>query len=174
MKSLIESKIQELVEAYSYDAQILRDFAEFIQAQKRSKTKKPKAPSMAELKSAVFNAFNCTNTKELRKNTEFKLATAGKKLNLRQKESWLILYREWVGIPSNERNEVGPTCINGIDVLKNFRPWQVFDLDSETATTDDINAAFRKLSKQYHPDLGGDRRVFEELKKMRDSVIAFR
>ena len=27
----------------------------------------------------------------------------------------------------------GPTCINGIDVLENFRPWHVFGLDPKKA-----------------------------------------
>jgi hypothetical protein len=194
MISPIESKIQELVHEFGYDAEVLKEFAEFVQTQSKSarkpktttktprtsktskpkKSLKPKELNKAELEQAVARAFGCSDVKELKKHEAFKLATAGRDLNLRLKESWLILYREWVGVPENERHEEGPTCINGIDVLKNFRPWHVFSLDPETASTDDINTAFRQLAKQHHPDYGGNREVFERLQKMRDSLLAFR
>ncbi len=132
------------------------------------------APSLKELKEAVIAAFKCSSYTQLKKNPEFKLAIAGKDLNFSKKDSWLVMYREWVGVPANERNEQGETCINGIDVLKNFRPWHVFELDPEVASADDINQAYRRLAQQHHPDKGGDRRVFEELTKMRDSILAFR
>jgi hypothetical protein len=177
MPNAIESKIQELVGQYGYDAEVLQAFADFVQSQpkpRKRKSAKPKAPTVAELKSSVFAAFDCKNLTELKKHEAFRLATAGRELNFRSKDGWLVLYREWVGVPENERREEGPTCINGIDVLKNFRPWHVFSLDSKTATTEDINSAFRQLAKQYHPDVGGDRAVFEQLQKMRDSLLAFR
>ncbi|WP_404785663.1 J domain-containing protein [Altericista sp. CCNU0014] len=189
MASAIETKVQELVAQHGYDAQILLDFVEFIQSQPkpRKNTQKPsnkksttkaktskKDLTVNELQAAVAAAFNCADVKALKKQEAFKLATDGRELNLRTREAWLILYREWVGVPENERHEEGPNCINGIDVLKNFRPWHVFGLNSKTATADDINSAFRKLAKQYHPDLGGDRLVFEQLQKMRDSILAFR
>jgi hypothetical protein len=181
-KNAVESKIQELVAQYGYDAQVLRDFAEFVQSQPKSRKKTSntdkfaslKALSLTELKDAVASAFGCNDVKALKKNKAFKLATDGRDLNFRTKDAWLVMYREWVGVPENERHEEGPTSINGIDVLKNFRPWHVFGLDPTTATVDDINAAFRKLAKQHHPDVGGDRRVFERLQKMRDSILAFR
>ena len=78
------------------------------------------------------------------------------------------------GVPRNEQYEEGETCINGIDILKNFRPWHVFNLDPKIATKDDIDKAFKELAKKHHPDLGGNREVFERLKKMRDSILAFR
>ena len=185
MPETIESKIQELVDQYGYDAQLLKDFAEFViqshSGKAPSKTKPPsKRPSKAksltvsELQSAVAAAFGCSDVKELKKSKNFKLATAGQKPDFRKKETWLVLYREWVGVPENERNEEGPTVINGIDVLKNFRPWHVFELNPKTATSEDINSAFRRLAKQHHPDHGGDGRVFEELKKMRDSLLVGR
>jgi len=183
MSTAIETKIQELVSQYGYDAQVLQKFVEFVQSQpkprnKSTKTtpkpKKPKEPTIAELQAAVATAFACNDVKELKKHEAFKLAIAGRDLNLRKKEGWLLLYREWVGVPENEQHEEGPTCINGIDVLKNFRPWHVFGLDSKTATTDDINAAFRRLVKTHHPDQGGNRDVFERLQVMRDSLLAFR
>jgi DnaJ domain len=189
MASAIETKVQELVDRHGYDAQILLKFVEFIQSQpkprkntlkpsdKKSTTKTTASKNVLtvnELQAAVATAFNCPDVKVLKKQDAFKLAIDGRELNLRTKEAWLILYREWVGVPENERHEEGPNCINGIDVLKNFRPWHVFNLSSKTATTDDINEAFRRLAKQYHPDMGGDRQVFERLQKMRDSILAFR
>jgi hypothetical protein len=166
----VREQIRKLAKQYDYDEQVLLGFAEFVHGGKFKELE----PSINELKEAVCQAFNCPDYKALKKNKAFKLATAGRNFNFRSKEPWLILYREWVRVPDNERNEIGPTTINGIDVLKNFRPWQVFQLDSKTATTDDINAAFRQLAKKYHPDAGGDRRVFEELQKMRDSLLLLR
>lgn len=189
MANVIDTKIQELVSQYGYDEQVLRDFVELIQSQpkprKKSSTsssaKKPvnkppkkKELTMVELQDAVVAAFHCHDVKELRQHEAFKLAIAGRDLNLRKKEGWLAVYREWVGVPENERHEEGPHCINGIDILKNFRPWHVFNLDPKAATTDDINKAFRQLVQQHHPDHGGDRDVFERLQQMRDSLLAFR
>jgi hypothetical protein len=177
----IESKIKELVSQYGYDAQALRDFAEFVQSQPKPRkkktttsTRKPKALNLKELQEAVVAAFGCSDIKALKKHDAFKLAIAGRDLNLRTKDAWLALYREWVGVPETEQHEEGPNCINGINVLKNFRPWHVFSLDPQNATSEDINAAFRRLAKQHHPDVGGDRQVFERLQKMRDSLLAFR
>lgn len=195
MANLIDAKIQELVSQHGYDEHVLRELVEFVQAQPKPRKKpsttkakkgtgekpvkppkpvKQKEPTMTELQAAVVAAFKCSDVKELKQNKSFKLATDGRDLNLRKKDGWLALYREWVGVPENERNETGPHCINGIDVLKNFRPWHVFNLDPKTATTDDIKQAFRQLSQTHHPDHGGDRDVFERLQKMRDSLLAFR
>lgn len=182
MANAIEAKIQEIASQQGYDEQVLRDFAEFVQSQPKPRKKKPTTPAqpkqkeltLAELQAAVVTAFSCSDVKELKKHEAFKLAIAGRDLNLRKKEGWLVLYREWVGVPENERHEEGPTSINGVDVLKNFRPWHVFSLDPKEATSDDINTAFRRLAKQHHPDHGGNREVFERLQKMRDSLLAFR
>jgi hypothetical protein len=182
MTTVIESKIHELVTKHGYDAQILREFAEFVQSQLKTRKHKSitttlsgsrKAPTMAELQAAVVTAFGCSDIKTLKNHEAFKLATTGRDLDFRKKEAWLVMYREWVGVPENEHPEAGPTCINGIDILKNFRPWHVFELNPKTATANDINTAFRRLAKQHHPDVGGDRRVFERLQKMRDSLLAF-
>ncbi|MGB7413756.1 MAG: DnaJ domain-containing protein [Thermosynechococcaceae cyanobacterium] len=175
MATVVEVRIQELVEAHGYDAEILSSFAEFVLTQKGKKSsKKKKALTLLQLKTAVIAEFGCKDYKSLKKNKAFKLATDDRELNFRTKEAWLTLYREWVGVPENEQHQEGPTCINGIDILKNFRPWHVFQLDSKTATTEDINSAFRKLAKSHHPDQGGDREMFERLQKMRDSILAFR
>ena len=69
-------------------------------------------------------------------------------------------------------DQTGSNCINGINVLENFRPWHVFGLDSKTASKDDVKNAFRDLAKIHHPDVGGDKQVFERIQKMRDSLLA--
>ena len=64
--------------------------------------------------------------------------------------------------------------MNGIDIFKNFRPWEVFKVDKKSGTKEDIQRAFKKLSFKYHPDTGpngGDRSIFEKLKEMRDSLL---
>lgn len=177
MNQAIDSKVEALVAEYGYDPHVLHEFAEFVLAQPKPRKKKAKtskkALSLTELKASVCKAFDVKDYKSLKKNKAFKIAISDRDLDFRLKETWLILYREWVGVPENERNQEGPTCINGIDVLKNFRPWHVFELDPKTATADDINTAFRTLAKMHHPDKGGNREVFEKLKKMRDSLLAF-
>lgn len=139
--------------------------------------KKPgKAPTLPEVKAAVLKAFGAKSIAALKKNKEFQMAIAGETENpLKSKEDWLKVYRSFVGVPANERNlKDGPTVINGIDVLQNFRPWHVFGLDPKKATNDDIRAAFRKTIMEHHPDRGGDPRVAERLKIMRDSLLALR
>lgn len=135
-----------------------------------------KAPTLQEVKSGVMGYFGVKSVAALKANEDFVMATAGDDENpLKSKEDWLKLYRTFVGVPKNERNlPDSPTVINGIDVLKNFRPWHVFGLDPKKATNDDIRKAFRKLIIKHHPDQGGDPRVVERLKTMRDSLLALR
>ena len=166
----VQSRIAELLAAGPPDAAALLAFAEFI----HGKPFPEPALTLPQLKAAVCGAFGCKTPAELRKSSEFNLAMAGRTVNLKTKADWQALYREWVGVPQAERNCSGPTCINGIDVLENFRPWHVFSLDPTTATADDIKDAFRRLAKQHHPDAGGDPRVIERLQEMRDSLLAFR
>jgi hypothetical protein len=166
----VQRRIAELLEHGPPDAGALLAFAEFI----HGKPFPEPVLTLAELKAGVCQAFGCENTKELLQSSDFGLATAGRTLNLRTKADWQKLYREWVRVPDAERNKEGPTCINGIDVLENFRPWHVFGLEPSTATADDIKEAFRRLAKEHHPDVGGDPRVMERLQKMRDSLLAFR
>lgn len=45
-----------------------------------------------------------------------------------------------------------------------MNPYKVLGLD-ENATQADIKAAYRKLSKEKHPDQGGDQKAFMEIKK---------
>lgn len=91
---------------------------------------------------------------------------------LKTTEDWLKLYRKFIVVPEHERNGTGPTFVNGIDGLQNFRPWHVFELDPETATAEEIKTTFRELAQIHLPDKGGDARVFERLQKMRNSMLA--
>ena len=162
------AKIRELNQAHQYDEQILLNFAEFVNGGAFEVVE----PSLQELKDAVITAFGCSSYKELQKNAYFKLFVQDYGLKMTTKESWLKVYRKFVGLPESERNSIGKTSINGVDVLRNFLPWKVFDLDPKVATAADIKSTFNKLAKEYHPDHGGDAEVFDKLKIMRDSLLA--
>ncbi len=164
----VRNKIRELAADHDYDEQVLLSFAEFING---GEFKQPEL-TLQELKAGVVQAFGCESYAELKKSAAFKLYVADAKLKLNLKSSWQQIYREWVELPESERDAIGEDCINGIDVFRNFRPWEVFGLAPETATADDIKSAFRQLSLQHHPDQGGDARLFERLKLMRDSLLA--
>ena len=169
-RSVVQQRSAELLADGSPDAAALLAFAEFI----HGKPFPEPMLSLTQLKREVCRVFGCTNATELRKSKEFNLARAGRTFDLKTKADWQKLYREWVGVPQAERNRSGATCINGIDVLENFRPWHVFGLEPSTASADDIKEAFRHLAKEHHPEVGGDPRVMERLQKMRDSLLAFR
>ena len=166
----VQQRISALLAVGAPDAAALLAFAEFI----HGKPFPEPVLTLTQLKAEVCRVFGCKNATELRKSSEFNLAMAGRSFDLKTKADWQKLYREWVGVPQAERNRSGATCINGIDVLENFRPWHVFGLEPATATVDDIKEAFRRLAKEHHPDMGGDPRVMERLQKMRDSLLAFR
>jgi hypothetical protein len=170
LRPLVQERIQALLSEGPPDEVALLAFAEWI----HGKPFPEPVLTLTQLKSEVCRVFGCENAKELRQSSEFNLAMAGRSFNLKTKADWQKLYREWVGVPQAERNRSGATCINGIDVLENFRPWHVFGLEPSTATSDDIKEAFRRLAKEHHPDVGGDPRVMERLQKMRDSLLAFR
>lgn len=166
----VQQRIAALLATGPPDAAALLAFAEFI----HGKPFPEPVLTLPQLKSEVCRVFGCSNPTELRKSKEFQLAMAGRSLALKKKDDWQKLYREWVGVPQAERDRSGATCIEGIDVLENFRPWHVFRLNPDTATAEDIKEAFRRLAKEHHPDVGGDPRVMERLQKMRDSLLAFR
>jgi len=128
---------------------------------------------MAELRAAVLAHFKVANAKALRASGEFQVLTAGAEVDLRTRRGWATLYKQFCGVPMDERVQVGRTCINGIDVLRHFRPWHIFDLNPNTATRADVKAAYRRLMKAHHPDKGGDARVAARLRTMRDSMLAF-
>ena len=169
-RAAIEQRIARLLDQGPPDTSALLAFAEFI----HGKPIPEPVLTISQLKREVCRVFGCENAKELRQSSEFNLAMSGRSFDLKTKADWQKLYREWVGVPQAERNRSGATCINGIDVLENFRPWHVFGLEPATATADDIKEAFRRLAKEHHPDVGGDPRVMERLQKMRDSLLAFR
>lgn len=169
-RAAIEQRIARLLDQGPPDTSALLAFAEFI----HGKPFPEPVLTISQLKREVCRVFGCENAKELRQSSEFNLAMSGRSFDLKTKADWQKLYREWVGVPQAERNRSGATCINGIDVLENFRPWHVFGLEPATATADDIKEAFRRLAKEHHPDVGGDPRVMERLQKMRDSLLAFR
>ena len=169
-RAAIEQRIAKLLDQGPPDTSALLAFAEFI----HGKPIPEPVLTISQLKREVCRVFGCENAKELRQSSEFNLAMTGRSFDLKTKADWQKLYREWVGVPQAERNRSGATCINGIDVLENFRPWHVFGLEPATATADDIKEAFRRLAKEHHPDVGGDPRVMERLQKMRDSLLAFR
>ncbi len=167
----VEELIHQLLKEKSITSEALLAFAEKINGGPFA-TPKAKSMSMALARKAVLEKFDCKNVTELRKNKTFSMSIAGETISLRTKEDWMKLYRRWVGVPEEERDLSGPNCINGINVLENFRPWHVFGLDSKTASKDDIKDSFRALAKVHHPDVGGDKRVFERIQKMRDSLLA--
>ena len=173
-KPEVEELIIQLIERKDINEELIYEFAEKINGGPflAPKPKKPKAITMAAAKKAVLANFGCKTVTELRKNKNFTMSITGEDISLKTKNDWMKLYRRWIGVPEEERNKTGANCINGIDVLENFRPWHVFNLDSKTATKEDVKTSFRNLAKVHHPDAGGDARVFERLQKMRDSVLA--
>ena len=171
----VQQLIRDLLNSSeSPSADELLAFAEVINCGPFKKPKQAKSKPLAAtaMRKAVLNKFECKTVTELRKNKTFAMAFTGEKVGLKTTEDWRRQYRKWIAVPEDERDQKGPTCINGIDVLENFRPWHVFGLDSSTATTEDIKESYRHLVKIHHPDMGGDARVFERLQKMRDSLIA--
>lgn len=173
-KPEVEALIHGLLQSDRITHNALLAFAERINGSefKEPPTPKPKILTMTEAKKAVLDKFQSKNVAELKKNKTFAMSMTGEEISLKTKDDWIKLYRRWVAVPENERNKSGSTCINGIDVLENFRPWHVFGLDPKKATAEDVKASFRDLAKIHHPDAGGDPRVFERLQKMRDSVLA--
>ena len=182
---------------YSYQSAHLEEFAEFVinnsviektskistknllpKAPKIPKTSKTNKPSQSkelkqdQIKQAIYKYFEVSSTPELKKSGEFSLATRDMKLNLGQKESWKVLYREFIGVLPEEDGEKGIDCINGINIFKYFHPWRVFGLDGKTATEEDIKSAYRRLSKIYHPDNQetGNARIFDRINLMYRSI----
>lgn len=49
----------------------------------------------------------------------------------------------------------------------------IFDLTLETLSLESIQEKYRKLSKKYHPDLGGDEEAFKELTLAKDRLIEY-
>jgi preprotein translocase subunit Sec63 len=131
--------------------------------------------SLDRLKQAVYDRFNVPNTPSLKKSKKFNMAIDGLgKINFALKSTWETLYRKFIDILPTETAQQGADCINGINIFQYFKPWQVFGLDSKTATKADIKKAYRDLSKIYHPDTlqTGDARIFDRLHIMYKSILA--
>jgi hypothetical protein len=179
-KKILQKEVQHEIERLSrdkrIDSHVLEDFADFIIQNCLKANKKPdKSLKITDLKRAVYDRFSVNSTKELKESWAFKMATDGMvKLDFRTKKTWEMLYRKFIDILPNERNQQGYGCINGVNIFKYFKPWQVFGLDRATAKKEDIKRAYYKLSKIYHPDIPktGDRKIFEEIERMYKSIIA--
>ena len=130
-----------------------------------------------EMREAVLKHFRVATPAELLKDKNYQMSTVGDRQRIfkggNAANEWRELYRRFIAVPKDERNlPEGGSVINGIDILKNFRPWVAFGLDPKKATKADVDKAFRKLALKHHPDAGGDRKVFEKLVSMKNSVKA--
>ncbi len=172
----VQEEILRLSRVSQVDAKLLEEFAYLIIETSKLKNKVTnKSLKINELKQAIYHRFNVQNTQELRKSGAFRMATDGMdKLDLRLKSTWQMLYRKFIGILPEEKNQQGYGCINGIDIFNYFKPWQVFGLDPKTATKDNLKQAYYQLSKIYHPDNAatGDRTIFERIDLMYKSISA--
>ncbi|AFY60321.1 J domain-containing protein [Synechococcus sp. PCC 6312] len=179
----ILAEIERLHRDHGYDPQILQTFAHLVLAKPPKPPKEPKSPTVkpptvkpltvTQLKQALYKKFNVTSTAALRKSGKFQMATDGMDaLNYAIKATWEQLYRDLIGTLPDEEHQAGPECINGVNIFNYFRPWQVFNLDPQTATEKDIKDAYYRLSKTYHPDNTetGNRRIFERLEQMYRSL----
>jgi hypothetical protein len=170
----VRNLIATLLSKDNLDESDLLSFAQLINGGPFKEPPPPKVKplTLTAAKKAVLAHFDCATVSHLKKCQPFLMQMGGEDFGLKSTEDWLKLYRKFIAVPEHERHGTGPTCINGIDVLQNFRPWPVFGLNPHTATADDVKTAFRELAKTHHPDKGGDARVFDRLQKMRDSVLA--
>jgi hypothetical protein len=180
LNDLIHSEILKVSLAHGVDSSVLEELAQFVIDNYRKKTPKPKAIkppkvkrlTLAEVKAAVLGHFKVADAKVLKQSAEFIMATNGMDIKLTGKEGWETLHRKFIGILPGEDGEAGNGCINGINIFKYTMPWRTFGLDPKVATTEDVKAAYRNLSKVYHPDVPGtgDARIFERLTVFYESL----
>ncbi len=180
LNSYLQNEIARLAEIHGVSASIFEEFAHFVienhkKKEASSKPSKVKPLPLAQIKAAIYQHFSVKNTTELKKSGAFKMGTDGMDtLNLSVKDGWEKLYRKFIGILPGEENQQGYGCINGINVFNYFKPWEVFGLDSQKATTQDIKNAYHQLSKVYHPDVPqtGDAAIFDCITVMYKSISA--
>jgi hypothetical protein len=180
LNTYLRNEIAQLADMHGVKTSVFEEFTHFVikNYKKKEPIAKPlkvKPLTLAQIKSEIYQHFSVKNTTELKKSGAFKMATDGMDaLNLSVKDGWEILYRKFIGILPGEENQKGYGCINGINVFNYFKPWQVFDLDPQTATNQDIKNAYHRLSKIYHPDVPetGDAKIFNCLIIMYKSISA--
>jgi DnaJ domain len=180
LNSYLNNEIIRLSELHGLNVGVLEEFTQFVIANHKKKDLvikpvKVKSLTLAQIKVAVYQYFSVKNTTELRKSGGFKMATDGMdELNLSVKDGWEKLYRKFVGILPEEDNQTGYGCINGINIFNYFKPWRIFGLDPQTATSQDIKDSYYRLSKIYHPDVQGtgDSKVFEAINIIYKSISA--
>lgn len=175
LNSYLQHEIARLAEIHGLSTLVFKEFAHFVIENHKKKDPKIKPLTLTQIKAAIYQHFSVKNTTELKKSGAFKMATDGMDtLNLSVKDGWEKLYRKFIGILPGEENQQGYGCINGINVFNYFKPWQVFELDPQTATPQDIKNAYYRLSKIYHPDVPqtGDAAIFDCLTVMYKSISA--
>ncbi|MBD2123776.1 molecular chaperone DnaJ [Trichocoleus sp. FACHB-262] len=180
LNSFLKNEASRLAERYGVSTSVFEEFACFVIENHKKKDPVIKPPqikplTLAQIKAAIYQNFSVKNTTELKKSGAFKMATDGMNISkLSVKEDWEKLYRKFVGVLPGEENQQGYGCINGVNIFNYFKPWQVFALDSKTATHKDIQSAYHQLSKIYHPDNSktGDAAIFDRLTIMYKSISA--
>lgn len=174
LNQYLKDEIARLSASQGISSKLLEEFAVFVIENHKKKSPKVKPLTLAQLKEAIYQHFSVSNTTELKKSGSFKMATDGMEaLNLSGKEGWEKLYRKFIGILPGEENQQGYGCINGINIFDYFKPWQVFGLNSATATPEEIKKAYYELSKIYHPDQPtGDAQIFDRINIMYKSISA--
>ena len=171
-KTEITDEIKRLVQEYQHGTttaeefeNILNKFSLFIISPLIEPESTPKL-TKEELKKSIYKHFNVKDIEALKKSNSFKMASSSlKDLDYRKTDTWERLYRKFIGVLPNEVNKQEYGTINGINIFTYNRPWHVFGLDPENATTQDLKNSYRKLSKIYHPDIPntGDANIFNRL-----------
>lgn len=185
LSSQVQAEITRLSQLHNVEPSVFQEFALLVLASetspkkatksKTTKAKKAKSLTLPQLKAAVLGYFEAKDAKTMQRSGTYKMATDGmESLNFSYKASWEILYRKFIGVLPHERDQEGYGCINGINIFKYSRPWDIFGLNPKTATTDDIKQSFRSLSKIYHPDIPetGDAKIFDRLNTLYRSICA--
>jgi isoleucyl-tRNA synthetase len=128
--------------------------------------------SLRDLKERVLSYFEVLKVQDLKKSGRFRCVFEVELpvFDFRRRSTWEIIYRRCLGVLPGEEHITGDGHINGIY----FRPWEVFGLDPKTASEKDLRKAYWQLAEYYHPDNPhtGDRRIFERIENMYQSLLA--
>ena len=131
--------------------------------------------SINQIKQKVAISWGKQTYKELKNDKGWQDYHKSSGLNGSLRKTWETYYREWVKLPTDEQSlPAGENVVNGIDIFQNFRPWEAFNLDKQTATAEDVRSAFRRLSRRFHPDTAKHHASPEALNKlieMRDALL---